>query len=237
MIILCAEGIQTGPRNQIIFGMVLHMKRKIVCILALLLMAVLCFFGAFRLWACGSRALPLGVGVDDISITAGQFRDALNEWDHETIEGMINGYSSVNFDYESDSALENKLHDCLADSFDCDLKGEATVKGMNAWQDIEVSYFAFALAADDIKEHTQKHYDQLLESGQDNDDLYDENGNLLESVAMELYEDAVEYIISDSENYRTSRRFTLEFVYENSRWELKLSDELIDTLLGNVVSQ
>lgn len=207
-------------------------KRKLLFASALILTGIAAAVSAFRLVSYGFNNPPTGVGIADPALTAEQFCSALNEWDHEAISGMTGNYDAADFDFELDSPLEAKLHDCLTDSFACELSEKGTVEGMNASYDMSVSYFVFSRAADDIRKYTQRHYDELLASGQDNSDLYDKNGNLLESVAMDLYENAVEIVISDKDKYISTRDLTLDLVYENGRWDVMLSEELIDVLLG-----
>ena len=65
---------------------------------------------------------------------------------------------------------------------------------------------------------------------------YDENGNLLESTAMNIYEEAVRQILVNRDSYTASKTFSLELVYENKHWEVILTDDLADILLGKAVN-
>lgn len=207
-------------------------KRNKICLAALLLTAFLSAFGAFRLLIYGSQNPPVGIGIEDVALTAEQFCRAVNQADYDSMEALINGYSSLEFEVDSSLEVDAALQRCLADSYSCRQLEAVSTNGMRASQDIEISYFCFSLAEDDIRQYTSDAYDRLLIDGGNNDNLYDENGNLLESLAMDMYHSAVDSIISNRDRYMVTKAMTLEFVYENGRWEVILSDELADALLG-----
>jgi len=209
-------------------------KRKFIYAAALLLTGITAAWLSFALVRFGSSNPPMGLGIADISITAEQFCSALNSGDHGTIEGMIGDYSTLHLDELYEAGSDRRLYKCLSESYRSRPVGEGTVSGMTASQDIEVSYFSLSLAAEDVKLYTREYYDRLLESGRDNSDLYDENGALLESVAMDLYESAIDHIIDDSDDYTTTEVFTLEMTYENGRWDILLTNDLVRILLGGV---
>ena len=209
-------------------------KRKLIYLAALLITGITAALLAFGLVRCGSEHPPIGLGIADISITAERFCDALDSGDYAAIEDMISGYSSLHLEEQPQSATDRRLHQCLVESYDSRPVGSGTVSGMTAQQDIEVSYFSLSLASGDVKLYTREYYDRLLESGQDNDDLYDENGALLESVAMELYEQSIDRIIEERERYTATEVFTLEMTYENGRWDIILTNDLVRILLGGV---
>lgn len=211
-------------------------QKKYICIAALILTAVVAACAALGLRGIGMNTPPVGVGTADMSLTAEQFCSALNEGDYQTIEDLINGYSSLNLAAGPESASAQRLHKCLQDSYAGSLSGTGVTEGMTAKQDIEVSYFSLPLALDDVKQFTQQEYDRLLESTTDTGALYDEQGNLQESLAMELYEKAIDRIITDSQRYTVTETVTLELVFDNGRWEILLTDSLTRILLGGLGS-
>lgn len=209
-------------------------KRKLIFAAALLLVGILAGRLAFGLVEYGSNNPPIGLGIADISLTAEAFCEALNNGDYDAIESMIGGYTSLNLSSPPDGEIDRRLYQCLTDSYSSRPAGTGTVRGMTAAQDIEVSYFSLSLASNDVRQLTQQQYDLLLESGRDNDDLYDDNGELLESVAMELYQESIDRIIDESENYIASEVFTLEMIYKDGRWDIQLTGDLVRILLGGV---
>ncbi len=211
-------------------------KRKYICIAALLLTAFLAAAGALCLKSLGENTPPAGLGIADMSLTAEKFCSALNSGDLETIDGMINGYSSLNLTAVPDSSASAKLRQCLTDSYDSRLSGSGSSSGMTAEQEIEVSYFSAPLASEDIKQLTQQQYDALLAQTSDTADLYDEEGNLTEERAMALYEESVDRIVADSHRYTVTETITLQMVFENGRWEIVLDDSLVRVLLGGMGS-
>ena len=209
-------------------------RRKLIFAAALLLTGIMAGCLAFGLVRHGTRNPPVGLGIADISVTAETFCDALNDGDYAAIEGMISGHSSLNLSAPPEDDIDRRLYLCLTDSYSSRPIGSGEVSGMTARQDIEVSYFSLSLASEDVKQLTQQNYDRLLESGVSNDDLYDENGELLESVAMELYEQSIDRIIEDSEHYTATEIFPLEMTYKNGRWDIVLTGDLVRILLGGV---
>lgn len=206
--------------------------KNMLCALAVLLVAGLAAIGTIQMWNCSRENPPVGLGIEDASTVVDSFCQALNDGDYETIDSMIYLYSSVNLASEPEDRTTAKLFDCLKDSLVCRTVGEASVSGRNARQDIEVKYFSINRAANDVKVITQYLYEERMEQAQSNEELYDSTGNLLESVAMEIYDVAIEQVIKTPEKYMVSDRITVELVYENGGWEVVLSEDLVQLLLG-----
>jgi len=212
------------------------MNKKNLCLMALLLTAVMSCLGAFLLKSFGDHNLPVGLGIDDPAITAAQFCDALNSGDTQAIESMLKGNPKVVPEFGPEQQIDRELYDNLLDSISCKLDKNGVVEGMNASFDVSVSYFAFSLAVEDIRGCAQQIYDSMMAGTSDTELTYDENGNLLESTAMSIYEEAVRQILVNRESYTISRSVSLELVYENKHWEVILTDDLADIPLGKAAN-
>jgi len=208
------------------------MNKKLLCLSALLLTAVMACLGAFQLKSFGDLHSPIGLGIDDPVLTAEQFCDALDSGDATTVESMLNGAPEVIPEFDPDQQVDKELYDNLMDSIRCKLDRDGTVEGMNACFEVDVTYFSVSLAAEDIRVCAQHIYDDMLSGGSDGEQVYDEHGNILESYAMKIYEQAVQQVLSDRDSYTVSKSFPLELVYSNKRWEVILNDELADVMLG-----
>ncbi len=207
------------------------MKRKIICLSALLVTAFVSCLGAFLLKSFGEATPPIGLGIADPLATAEQFCSALDDGDMETVASLLNGSPSIVPDFGSDTSIEYTLYDNMIDSISCSLSSKGTVNGMNAHFDVDAEYFSVFLAIDDINRYTGEYYDEMLANVQDNDQMYDTDGNLLESAAMDLYEKAVNQILKDTGDYIVNKSISLDLVYVNKRWEVILTDDLAEVLL------
>jgi len=147
---------------------------------------------------------------------------------------MIYGYSDLNLNGrpESDSAAE--LYDCLWDSYTCSPDGELHTLGTSAQQDVTVGYFDVYLAEEKVRGLVQEHYLQYIENAQELTGIFDENNELTEAAALEIYGRAVKDIIAGAGGYMTEQTVTLEMVYADGRWQVILTDSLAGILLGGV---
>jgi len=207
-------------------------KRKIIYFTTSMAILIASLIGIAYTGTVGTHTPPVGINVTDMSSTAEIFCTALNDGDYELIEELINGYSSLHLNDTPDEHSSQRLLDCLRDSYHCQLNGIGSTDGMTAQQNIRVSYFSLSLAEDDIKQHTQQLYADLTNKTHSNDKTYDEKGNLLESVALNLYEQAIDKIILEADHYTVTETITMELVFENGRWEIVLNDDLLHLLLG-----
>ena len=212
------------------------MNKKILCLMALLLTAVMSCMGALLLKSFGEHNSPIGLGIDDPAITAAQFCDALNSGDAKAMESMLKGEPKVVPEFGPEQQIDRDIYDNLLDSISCELDKDGVVEGMNASFDVSVSYFAFSLAAEDIRGCAQQIYEGLLSGTGEIELAFDEEGNILESTAMSIYEEAVRQILVNRDSYTASKTFSLELVYENKHWEIILTDDLADILLGKAAN-
>jgi len=208
------------------------MKKSILCFFLILLTAGLAAFSAVKMWKSGENTVPVGLGIAEASDTVKQFCERLDDGDYEAVESMVNQYASLNLTSLPEESATSKLFVCLKDSMSCERLGECVTVGRNASQDISVRYFDMTLAREDVRGFAQTAYDKKLEEAKSNEELYDENGDLLESVAMEIYEEAVDLVIESHDKYMAEKTFTLELIYEDGRWQIVLTEGLVDILLG-----
>lgn len=204
--------------------------------MALLLTAVMACLCAFQLRSVGEHSSPIGLGIDDPAVTAAEFCDALSKGDAKAVESMLHGSPKVVPEFTSFQQIDSELYDSLMDSISCELNENGTVEGMSASFGVNVSYFSVSLAAEDIRLCAQQVHDSMLVGTNETELVYDEAGNLTEASAMSIYEEAVRQILVDRDNYTVRDSFPLELVYENKRWEVILTDDLADVLLGRAAN-
>lgn len=210
------------------------MKKSILCLFLILLTAGLAAFSAARMWKTGEDTVPVGLGIAEASETVEQFCKKLDDGDYEAVESMVNQYASLNLTSLPEESATRKLFVCLKDSISCERLGECVTVGRSASQDILVRYFDMTMAREDVRGFAQASFDKKLEEARSNEELYDENGGLLESVAMEIYEEAVDSVVESSEKYMSEKTFTLELCYEDGHWQIVLTEGLVDILLGGI---
>jgi len=210
------------------------MKKSVLCFLLILLTAGLAAFSAVRMWKTGNDTVPVGLGIAEASDTVKEFCERLDNGDYEGVEDMVNQYTSLNLTSVPEESATRKLFACLKDNLSCERLGECVTVGRTASQEISVTYFDMTLAREDVRGFAQTAFDMKLEEAKSNEELYDENGDLLESVAMEIYEEAVDSVVESSDKYMSQKTFLLELIYEEGHWQIVLTDGLVDVLLGGM---
>lgn len=198
------------------------------------MVSVLAVFCAVRLCIIGQDRVPVGIGVPKAEDTVNAFCEALNYGDLQTVEGLIYGYSSLNLTAQPESGNTEQLLECLRSSYSSEPSGEPINLGTTVMQDVTVEYFSVSLAAEGMKARTEELFNERIDGAERNEELYDEKGDILESVVLELYDQAVGEVIGRYEEYMVSQTVTLELVYENGEWQILLSDQLVNMLLGGI---
>ncbi len=184
---------------------------------------------------CGAQdRVPVTIGVPEASETADAFCAALSDGDMAAVEEMIFDYADLGLARQPESDGAQALLECLHGSFSCTPEGECRESGIDAEQDIRVTYFSVWQAEEYVRGRAQELYDQRLAAAESNEELYDETGNLLESVAKEIYEQALNEVISEAEKYYVTERTTMELVYSDGSWQIVLTDPMVEILLGGI---
>ena len=213
---------------------VIFLKFRIIYAILAVAVAVAALCGALTLTSVAQNGSPVAIGVEGISGTVEAFCSALEEGDYASLEKLVYGYSSLGLTNEPSSDSAQILLRCLRDSYSCIAVGDGQMEGMTARQTVRVDYFSVALAEENVRKRAQELYDERLEDAQVNEDLYDENGDLKESIALDIYEKTLKEIAANPEEFIVSEEITLELVYSEGCWRIVLNDRLVDVLLGGI---
>lgn len=208
---------------------------------AILLSVFLCFlisiFVAFALIDRGaSPPVPIGELADpELAVTG--FFDAVVSGDYAVAEGYVANYTGLELAKEPESEISKRLYSIIRGSYSYSLgmeNGGCVVSGLSAEQIVVVNYFSAKLASERIRVRTEELYENKMRKVSNNDEIYDENGKLRESIAMELFNQATDEVISNPDDFLTSATITVELVYKNGEWKINLSDEMVSVLLGEL---
>lgn len=210
------------------------MKLKLFFAVLTIITANIAIGCAAMLYSHAQSGTAIGIGIESAADTVDLFCDSLENGDFAELENMIYGYSALNLAARPESNSANKLLDCLRSSYHCTPVGEVRTTGMTAEQDIIVEYFSVYDAKEQVRKYAQEIYAQRLEAALSYDELFDENDSLLESVALEIYDEALTQIVENKNSFIVSEQITVELVYAESRWQIVLNDNIINILLGDI---
>lgn len=166
------------------------------------------------------------------SVTA--FFDFIIDGDYQQAQKYLYNCTSLGFENEPDSEVGKKILSAVRESYDYSIAGDFSSDGQYATQKVRFTYFSVADAKDTISEYTQEFYKQKIESATVNSELYDENNNLREDVALDLFEMAADRVISEKDNYLRTIELDLELYYHDGEWKIVLSDDLASALMGDM---
>ena len=186
----------------------------------------LCFLGA------ENPARVLGK-TPDCTKTVNGFFECVTEGDFSNAEKYLYGETSLGLDQTPDSDTGKLLLETIQSSYEYSLVGAPNVDGTTAVQTVKFTYFCVDKAKADIQKYTQQYYKQLAE-GSDTTSIYDANYNLLESVAMDLFERSFQTVVSQKDNYLETTMIDINLKYDKGEWKIVADDELFTVLLGGL---
>lgn len=210
------------------------MKYRLICAAAACIVAAAAVCGTAILCHAAQDRPAVGIDVPGISDTVEGFCQSLENGDYAALEELIHDYSSLGLTDEPESENAKTLLEYLRGSYQCEPVGDGSTVGMTAEQDISVSYFSVSMAEETVRQRTQELFNQRMEAAQSNEELYDEYGNVLQSVAFEIYDQALTEMLQNADQYMVSQTVTVELVFEDGRWQIVLSQSIIDILLGGI---
>ena len=205
----------------------LYLLSLLIVVVAAINIAILCIADA------NTPARPLGQPKNG-SDTIIAFFDAMRAGDHDAAEEYLAGSVSLGSEELPENEVSQKIITAVRESYRYTLVGDFCIDGMTAVQQVQFTYFDIESANDTLAQYSQELYESKIASASANDELYDANGNLHEHIALEIFNSALERLISEKESFLSTTVIDIELQYDSGDWKIVFSDALADLLLGGL---
>ena len=129
------------------------------------------------------------------------FFQALVDGDYDKLNESITGVSELNFDCSSEEANAVLAYNALKASYEFELEGESSISGLDAVQNVRFRYLDLNALKKDLNAEA-KEILTAKEAGEKNRrNLYDEDNELIDSVAEEIFNEAFGRLLENAESY------------------------------------
>lgn len=159
------------------------------------------------------------------------FFSALSAGNYETAYSYLSDYDSLGLEKEPESEDSRLLFDALRSSYDFSLRGDAVRDRLHATQKVSFRH----LNLDAVKKAAESRVNPLLKNiveSRSKSQVYDSDGNYLESVTDEVYRKALSEALAGASQYYTSTELEIPVDYADGKWLMSTTPELISALLG-----
>ena len=213
---------------------VLSIRRKVRVPSALL--SVLFVFAAAAACVFGqTKGLLFTKTAGDPQDTVKCFFDSILDKDWETAYSCLSDYSSLGMGKTPEDPAEAALYEALQASYTYSLTGDCTVTGLNAVQQVRLTYLDLSSLSGSLQAETLSAVQRLVEelpAAQ----IYDGQGGYREDFISLAYLDAIRTVLQYPDPYLRTAVLPLELHYTDGTWKLSASPALLTALSGGSVS-
>lgn len=160
------------------------------------------------------------------------FFQALVDGDYDKLNESITGVSELNFDCSSEEANAVLAYNALKASYEFELEGESSISGLDAVQNVRFRYLDLNALKKDLNAEA-KEILTAKEAGEKNRrNLYDEDNELIDSVAEEIFNEAFGRLLENAESYYKEEILSVKARNVRGHWLTVPDSALIKAISG-----
>lgn len=165
--------------------------------------------------------------------TASSFFNAIVAGDYPQACSYLSDYSGLGLENAPESETGRALYEALRRSYGFRLAGECRVDRLTAVQPIELRYLDVKAVEREIASRVEGIAEELV-AERPGPEIYDEDGNYLESFTDEIYAKALNQVLEDAQSFYTTTDLEVTLRYLDGAWRMETSPALFTALLGGV---
>lgn len=166
--------------------------------------------------------------------TVASFFKSIQEGNYPEAYQCLSNYSSLGLENQPASEEGRMLYDALRASYEYTLRGECEKNKLTAKQNVALRYLSVPSVMEAVERKVDIVLAEVVESRTRNQ-LFDEEGNYLQSVKDEVYRRALSDVLSSSELYYTSKDLQITLEYSDGIWQMTAEHDLISALAGGTL--
>ena len=159
------------------------------------------------------------------------FFTALCAGNYAEAYSYLSDYESLGLENPPDSEESRMLYNALKSSYDYSFRSDAVRDRLHAVQSVAFRHLNLDAVKKDASGRITLLLKEIVES-RSRSQVYDDNGDYLESVTDEVYRKALTEALNNASKYYTSAELEINVDYTDGRWMMSTSPELISALLG-----
>ena len=209
--------------------------RKIIGALVILAaLAAACFGVAVCVHAMNTEPY-IEDGEDGPTATLDRFLACMNARDWEGAYAYLYNYSSLGLENPPTDEMSRMYWDARMDVLDIRLAEGSETHGMRLDRTVTVRCLDTDAMAEEIGRRVQAILTEKVENAYLKSDVYDENGQYREEIALQALNDATADVLSDTAPYTFTQTCGLSLCFSEGRWLVEVSPAFISALTGGAV--
>jgi len=192
---------------------------------------------AFAIIACvaGIRAGTVaGRAAEDPSTAVSGFFEALIAGDYDKLNESVTGVSEFKLDCSSEEMNAVLAYNALKASYEFELEGESSVSGTDAVQNVRFRYLDMNALKKDLNAEAKEVLAEREAEEKNRRDLYDENNELIDSVAEEIFNEAFSRLLENADNYYKEEIIPVKAKIVRGHWLTAPDRRLIKAVSGGI---
>lgn len=188
------------------------------------------------LWLCfTSLDAPARVlGVDDRAAERTEaWMDAVCAGDYAAAGAMMYGAPELSVGADPEDPAGVFFWETFVDSLSYQFHGDCYPTRTGYARDVTVKALDIPAMRYQLRKGTEEVIAQRIEEWEYLDDVYDENNHYQDAFVMDALREAAQ-ILLEKRDFITTRKLTLELVYEDGQWLVVAGQDLMDVLSGNM---
>lgn len=200
-------------------------------------------YGAAALAVFGLACLLFGAGLNRGTLLVRYeqqpeeavcgFFDALCAGDYEEAYSYLDNYADLGLQNEPESPEAALLYRALRESWGYALVGSAEVDGLQATQTVELRFLDLSALQASLRERVMQRLSELV-SERSAAEIYDENRQYRSEVTEEVYREALDELLAESDRPMRARQLPLTLRYDGQQWRIVADSALLNALIGEI---
>lgn len=194
---------------------------------------------ALTLWLC-SYASGTGMKLDDRKAneageTLAQFFDCLKAEQWDEAYGCLYNYSTLGLETEPEDELGARFWEAQKQVWDFRISDDWTLDGTDIRRQVTVRGLNMDAIRADISTGVQALLEEAVETARLKSDVYDENGEYREEVAVAALNQAAGDVLGHISDYTADRELTVDMRLRDGAWRVCAGKELLSALTSGAV--
>ena len=160
------------------------------------------------------------------------FFQALVDGDYDKLNESITGVSELNFDCSSEEANAVLAYNALKASYEFELEGESSISGLDAVQNVRFRYLDLNAIKKDLNAEAKKILTAKEAAEKNRRNLYDEDNELIDSVAEDVFNEAFGRLLENAESYYKEEILSVKARNVRGHWLTVPDSALIKAISG-----
>lgn len=173
--------------------------------------------------------------VGDPGDTLQSFFRCIKEENWEEAYSYLYNYSTLGFEVEPEDEVSAAFWKAQKEAWDFQVSDGSEQDDILVKKHVDVGALDLEAMQTALSERVQAILAEAVENAKFKSDIYDENGNYRQEIAMAALSQAEEEVLSDASSFQVRRDLTVSMRYYDGEWYIESGKELVTALTSGAV--